>query len=115
MDSKGYGWKPSPGWFVIKPGAHQCHRLNDAQSVLQAPAQQDAVTRRHKNSRARKRFPRGNQRLQVCVGFCRGMAEKREMRRVSGDAASALYHACGALFNCLRQLDASIESVNVPR
>jgi hypothetical protein len=43
------------------------------------------------------------------------MAEKCEMRRVSGDAASALYHARSASLDCLRQLDTAIESVDPPR
>jgi hypothetical protein len=42
------------------------------------------------------------------------MAKERQVRCVSCDAISALYHARSALFDCLQQLDASVESVNPP-
>jgi len=42
------------------------------------------------------------------------MAEKRQVRRVSRDAASTLYYARSTVLDCLRQVDTSVESVNPP-
>jgi len=41
------------------------------------------------------------------------MAEEREVRRVSRDAAAALDYTCRALLDCLRQVDTSIESMDL--
>jgi hypothetical protein len=41
------------------------------------------------------------------------MAKKREVRGVSRNAASALYYAGSALIDCLSQLDASVEPVDL--
>lgn len=41
--SEHYGWQRCPGRIVIESSAHQCHWLDDAQTVRQAPAQQNIV------------------------------------------------------------------------
>jgi hypothetical protein len=108
------GRQPRSGRIVIKSGAHQCQRLDHAQAVRQAPAQQEVVSRRYKNSRSREGFGRSNEGLQVHVRFRRGMAEERKVCRVSCDALPALHHPRSALLDCLSQVDASVESVNPP-
>jgi hypothetical protein len=41
--SEDYGWQPCSGGIVVKSSAHECHWLDDAQAVRQAPAQQCVV------------------------------------------------------------------------
>jgi len=48
--------QPGAGGFVVKPGGHQGHGLDDAQAIREAPTEQSVVSRRHKNSGAAEGF-----------------------------------------------------------
>src|SRR5438270_10206050 len=101
--------------MVIEAGRHECHGLDDAEAVGQAPAHQNVVSGRHKDSWTGEGFCRGDERLQVDIGLGGGVAEEGEVRCVSGDPASAFYYARSALLDCLRQVDTAVESVNPAR
>src|SRR6202048_2269771 len=108
--------KPSPTRRVIEPSAHQSHRLNDAQTIRQAPAKQSVVPRRHEDARTAERLRRRDERLQVHVALCRRMAEERQVAGVSGDptaAPSPLYHLGSDMVNYLCRIVSAIYSVHL--
>jgi hypothetical protein len=112
LSSKHDGRQPCPGRFVIKPQAHQRHRLDDSQAVFQAPPQQRAIPGWHQNSGAAEGFCRSDQRLHVQIGLSRRMAEEREFCGVSGNSASAFHYGSRALFNVVRQTGAATETMH---
>jgi hypothetical protein len=88
-----YGWQPGAGGIVIQTSAHQRHGLNNAETILQAPPQQNAVARRDKNPRAGKGLYRSKECLHVQIRLRRRVAKEGEMGRVSRDAAASFDHA----------------------
>lgn len=100
--------EPRTRWFVVKSNAHQGHRLDDLQSIREAPAQQCAVARRDENAGASKGFDRSDESLHVRIRLCRRVAEERERGCVSGNTASSLYHCGSVLLNGLCQLGPSV-------
>src|SRR5438874_8649194 len=77
--------------LVVQPEAHQGHRLRNAQTVLQAPAQQVVVASRQQETWAGKCFGGADERLQFPVTLAHGVTEEANDSRVAGDT-STVFH-----------------------
>src|SRR3974377_1639277 len=81
------------GRLVIEPDCHQCRLVHEAEAVLQAPAKQLAVARRHQKAAARKGQRGTDQRLQTLVGLAYGVPKKCDVRGIGGDRPEMLADA----------------------
>ena len=91
------------GGFVIQAGAHQRHRLGDAQAVFEAPAKEVRVASRQQKARPGERRRGADKRFQFAIAFTDGMAKKAHDRRVAGDAVTVFHHRRRPVLNAVAQ------------
>src|SRR5450755_1277885 len=108
------GRHPCARWLVIQSHAHQSHRLDDAQTVREAPAQHLIVARGQENSWTSESFRGGNERLKIEVRLGCGMAPECEGSCVSRNSAAALYDNCSLVLDRFRQFGSAIKSMDLP-
>src|SRR5579871_811729 len=90
------------------------HRLNNVQTVREAPAQHCIIPRGQKNSGTAERFRGGDERLKINVRLGCGMSEESEGSRVSRNSAAALHDNCSFVLHRFRQLGSAIKSMDLP-
>src|SRR5690242_19780045 len=99
--------------FVVKTHCHKVQRLDDPQTVIEAPAQQACVAGRNDEAGTFKRLGRGEQRLEIVVTLRDGVPEESEDAGVTGDTAVALYHYSRGLLDCIPEFSAPIVAVDL--
>src|SRR5262249_53525901 len=100
------------GWHVIETHGHQCCLRDDAEPLVQAPAEQLSVPRRHQEARPKKGWCHPNQGLQVIIALGNGVVEPPDTGRVSGDSPLTLDHMGHTLLDGVEEIAPSMVSVD---
>src|SRR5690349_21398398 len=85
-----YRWQIRPRGLVVEPDRHQGQLMDQAHFVLQAPAEQLAVARRHQNPAAVEARCCPDQRLEAVVGLGDGMRKEGYVAAIGSDFTEML-------------------------
>ena len=90
-------WQKRARGFVVQTEAHESHGLRDAQTALQAPAEQFGVTNRHEEAGAGKCLGRADEGLEFAVALADGVSKETEGCGIAGNTPVVLDDAGRAL------------------
>src|SRR6516162_11032508 len=85
--------------------------MHEAQSMLQTPAEQLAIARRHQKAAAGKHRRGANQRLEALIAFGNRMSGKREVCGICGDFAEMLDYPSRSLVDRIIELTTTVVAV----
>src|SRR5271169_5055001 len=83
-------WQKCSRGFVVEAEAHESHGLRDAQTALQAPAEQLCVTSRQQETGAGKCLGRADEGLEFAVALADGVSKETEGCGVAGNTPVVL-------------------------
>src|SRR3954471_18645461 len=111
VDDRG---QPGALWLVVEAHGHERGLLDQAQAVVQAPAEQGGVARGHEDAQADERLGRGDQRLEVLVALGHRVPPVPDAGGVARDPVGPLDDLCRAGPDRASQLAAAVVAVDAP-
>ena len=106
-------WQKCSRGFVVEAAAHESHGLRDAQTALQAPAEQFCVTNRQEEAGAGECLGRADEGLEFAVAFADGMSKETDGCGVAGNTPVVLDDAGRALPDRVEQFPTAIMAVEL--
>src|SRR5271157_3765682 len=107
-------WQKCSRGFVVQAKAHESHGLRDAQTALQAPAEQFCVTNRQEEAGAGKCLGGADEGLEFAVALADGVSKETEGCGVAGNSPVVLDDAGRALPDRVEQFPTAIMTVDLP-
>ena len=90
-------WEKRPGRLLIETTAHERHRIDRAQAMRQAPAEQLRIPRGQQEPWAADRRCRADQRFQILIRPTDSMAKVPNVCRMACHRAATFHDPRGAL------------------
>jgi hypothetical protein len=101
-------WQKCSRGLVVEAEAHESHGLRDAQTALQAPAEQFCVTNRQEKTGAGKCLGRADEGLEFTVALADGVSKETDGCGVAGNTPVVLDDGGRALPNRVEQFPTAI-------
>jgi hypothetical protein len=107
-------WQKCSRGFVVQAKAHESHGLRDAQTALQAPAEQFCITNRQEKAGAGKCLGRADEGLEFAVALADSVSKETEGCGIAGNSPVVLDDGGRALPDRVEQFPTAVMTVDLP-